>query len=158
MRISWLGLPLFKRKIPFPKEFPEDKKEKKEDEKKQEWNLERIEKVLSHLAESWPYLIRILKSIVGSIKIQKIKLDLQMGLESPADTAIVTGYIWAFTESTRYLIPCPLEISVNPNFENTILDGFLDLKLRFRLFGVTKELIRAITKKPVRSLISEMRG
>jgi hypothetical protein len=158
MRISWLGLPLFKRKIPSPKESPEDKKEKKEDGKKQEWNLERIEKVLSLLVESWPYMVRILRSAIGSIKIQEITLDLLLGLKSPADTAIITGYIWACTESTRYLIPPFVDISVCPDFENEVLDGFLNVKLKFRLYGVTKEALRAIMKKPVRSLISEMRG
>lgn len=158
MKISWLGLPLFKRKIPSSKKSPEDKKEKREDEKKQEWNWERIEKVLSLLKESWPYIMRILRSVIDSIKIQEMRLDLQLGLESPADTAIITGYIWAITSSTQYLIPQSLNISVHPDFENQILDGFLNLKLKFRLYSVTKELIRALTKKPVRSLISEMRG
>jgi Protein of unknown function (DUF2953) len=158
MGISWLGLKIFKRKIPSPKEPREEKKEKKEDEKKQEWNLERIKNVLSLLGESWPYMERILKSIVGSIKIQEITLNLQLGLESPADTAIITGHIWAFMESTRYLIPLPLNISLNPDFENKILDGFLNLKLKIRLYGVIKEVLRAITKKSVRSLISELRG
>ncbi|WP_286475846.1 DUF2953 domain-containing protein [Methanobacterium sp. CWC-01] len=158
LRISWLGLAFFKRKIPFPRESREVKKEKKEDEKKQEWGLERIKNILSLLWESWPYMERILVSILGSIKIQEITMDFQLGLESPADTAIITGYIWAFTESTRYLFPIPLDISVQPDFENKILDGFLNLKLTIRLYGVTKEVIRAITKKPVRSLISELRG
>ncbi len=158
LKISWLGLTFFKRKIPSPKASREEKKEKKEDEKKQEWNLERIKKALSHLRESWPYLVRILQSIIGSITIRKIELDLQLGLESPADTAIITGYIWALTESTRYLVPSSLDISVHPDFENKILDGFLDLELKFRLYSVTKEVAWAITKKPVRSLISEMRG
>lgn len=158
IRISWLGLPLLKRKIPSTEETPEEKKEKKEDEKKQEWSLERINKVLNLLMESWPYMARILQSIIASVKIKEVKLDLRLGLESPADTAIMTGYIWAFTESTRYLVPPSLDISVHPDFENNILDGFFNLKLKIRLYGVTKEAIRAITKKPVRSLISELRG
>lgn len=157
LKISWLGVTFLKRKIPSLKESPEDKKEKKEDEK-EKWDLERIKKVLRLLRESWPYIERILRSILSSIKIQEIYLDLKLGLESPADTAIVTGYIWAFTESTRYLLPRPLEIYVNPDFENKIIDGFFNLKIKFRLFSLTKEALRAVTKKPVRSLISELRG
>ena len=157
LRISWLGLTFFKRKIPSLKESPEEKKDKKDDEK-QKWDLERIKKVLRLLRESWPYIERILWSILSSIKIQEIYLDLNLGLDSPADTALVTGYIWAFTESTRYLLPRPLEIHVNPDFEHKIMDGFFYLKLKFRFFSLSKEALRAVTKKPVRSLISELRG
>jgi hypothetical protein len=158
MKITWMGLPLLKRKIPSPKKIQEEKKEKKEDVKKQEWNWERIKKILSLLGESWPYMMRILRSFIDSIKIKELRLDLQLGLESPADTAMITGYIWAFTQSTRYLMPPSLDISVHPDFENKILDGFFNLKIQFRLYSVSKELIRALTKKPVRSLVSELRG
>ncbi len=158
MKISWLGLTLIKRRIPSTKKTQKEEKEEKKEKEKQKWDRERIEKVLSLFNESWPCMLQILHSLMDSIKIQEIRLNLQLGLESPADTAIVTGYIWAFTASTRYITPSIPDISIHPDFEKKILDGFLNLKLKIRLYRVTKELIRALTKKPVRSLISEMRG
>ncbi|MDP3065112.1 MAG: DUF2953 domain-containing protein [Methanobacteriaceae archaeon] len=153
--MRWVGLTIFKRQIPFEKS-PSDEKEKKKPEKKQEWNLKRIRKTLNQLYEAWPHLERIIWALFHSITLEKLSLDLNFGLESPADTAIVTGYIWAFTESTRYLIP--MDISINPDFQNQVMDGSFDLEIKLKLLRITTELIRAITKKPVRSLFKEMRG
>lgn len=154
-KLSWLGLTIFKRQIPSEKPST-TKKEKKDEEKKQEWSLDRIKNTLSLLYRAWPHLERILWAVFHSTRLEKLSLDLNLGFESPADTAIVTGYMWAFTESTRYLIP--MNISITPDFQNQVMDGSFDLELKLKLLKITTESIRAITKKPVRSLFSELRG
>ncbi|HMK53322.1 MAG TPA: DUF2953 domain-containing protein [Methanobacteriaceae archaeon] len=153
-KLRWLGLTIFKRQIPSPK--PSSDKKEKDEKKKQEWTLDRIKKTLNLLYGALPHLKRILWALFYSTKIEKLSFNLNLGLESPADTAIVTGYIWAFTESTRYFIP--MEIFVTPDFQNQVMDGSFNLKLKLKLLKITTELIRAITKKPVRSLFNELRG
>jgi hypothetical protein len=155
-KLKCIGLTIYKSPIP-PKEKKEKKKEKKK-KKDKDWDLERIEKVLNLIFDSWPHFYRILTSIMRSIHIEKLSVSLIFGLESPADTAIVTGYIWAFLESTRYLIPIPLNISINPDLDKKIMDGTLDFELKIRFIRIATEILRAFTKKPVRSLLWEMRG
>ncbi|MEG3225285.1 MAG: hypothetical protein BME94_07165 [Methanobacteriales archaeon Met13] len=154
-KLRWLGLTIFKRKIPSVKS-PSHKKEDKDEVKKQKWDIERIKKTVRLGGDAWPHLKRILQALLNSMKLEKLSLDLNLGLESPADTAVVTGYIWAFTESTRYLIPA--DISVTPDFQNQIMDGSFNIDIKMKLLRITLNLIRAITKKPVRSLFNELRG
>lgn len=79
-----------------------------------------------------------------------------MGLESPADTALFTGYIWAFTYPLNALTR--INTIITPDFDRRILDGNLELDVKLKLGGVVIEAIRAYTKKPVRELIHELRG
>jgi hypothetical protein len=153
-RVRWIGITIYKSPIP-PKKKKE-KKEKKVKPKKEKWDMERIQKVIKLIYEALPHLERILYSFLRSIKLEDLSISLNFGMESPADTAIITGYIWAFIASTKYLLP--MNISVTPNFDKRVIEGSLDLKLRITLVRITLELLRAITKKPVRSLVNEMRG
>ena len=78
-----------------------------------------------------------------------------MGLESPADTAMFTGYIWAFTNPLSALTP--IKVLIRPEFNKRVLDGHLQMDVKVKLIGIVVEAIRAYTKKPVRKLINEVR-
>jgi hypothetical protein len=79
-----------------------------------------------------------------------------MGMESPADTALFTGYIWSVTYPLNVLTR--IDAVITPDFDRRILDGDLEVDVKLRLVGIVVEAIRAFTKKPVRQLINEMRS
>ncbi|NYB52248.1 MAG: DUF2953 domain-containing protein [Methanobacteriaceae archaeon] len=159
--LHWLGIRIFSRKIP-EEEKEKDKKKKKEKKKdsekkdKKEFDLERIIKILNLFLESWPHMERLIFAIYHSFTLENFSLNLTMGLESPADTALFTGYIWAFTNPLAALTP--IHVLVVPEFNKRVLDGDLQVDVKFKLIGIVVEAIRALTKKPVRKLINELRS
>ena len=162
--LRWLGIRIFSKQIP-EKEKDGDKKEKKEKKEKEKdkkadedkFDLDRILKLINLFLDSWPHLYRVIVAIYQSFTLQKFSLDVTMGLESPADTALFTGYIWSVTYPLNALTGFDLVV-IKPDFNRQILDGDLDLDIKLKLVGIVVEAIRAFTKKPVRKLINEMRN
>ncbi|HHT18673.1 MAG: DUF2953 domain-containing protein [Euryarchaeota archaeon] len=152
--LRWLGIKIFYREIPGEEKEETEKKKKKDEEDK--FDLDRILKILKLFLEAWPHIYQLMLTIYRSFIIEKIFLDLTMGLESPADTALFTGYIWAFTYPLNALTR--INTIITPDFDRRILDGNLELDVKLKLGGVVIEAIRAYTKKPVRELIHELRG
>ena len=158
-RLSWLKLKLIQREIP-----PEKQAQKKENEdgnkepKKEDgtkFEINRIPKILSLLVESLPHLERVFNSFLKSTSFEIFSLNLTLGLGDPADTAMVSGYFWA-ASSLLNMIP-NAHISLEPDFLNKRIEVDATLKIKIRLFWIIVELIRAFTKKPVRTLFNELR-
>ena len=149
-RLTWVKLKLIQREIP-----PEKQSPKKENEKENESEKSNILKILSLLIESWPYLERVFNSFLKSTSFEIFSLDLTLGLGDPADTAIVSGYLWA-ASSVLNIIP-KAYISLEPDFLNEKIEVDATLKIKIRLFWIVVEIIRAFTKKPVRALFKELR-
>lgn len=159
--LFWLGIRIISREIPGEekeeeKDEKEDKKKDAEKDKKSKFDLDRILKILKLLKESWPHIHRLMVTVFQSFTLEKFSLNLTMGLESPADTAMFTGYIWAFTNPLSALTP--INVLVIPEFNRRVLDGDLDVDVKLKLIRIVVEAIKALTKKPVRQLISEMRS
>lgn len=157
--LIWLGIRIFSKDIPSEEDVDkEKKKEKKEKEKdkKDKFDLDRILKILNLFLESLPHIYRLMITIYRSFTLEKLSLNVTMGLESPADTALFTGYIWSFTYPLNALTR--IHAVVTPDFNRTILDGDLEVDVKLKLGGIVVEAIRAFTKKPVRKLINEMRS
>jgi hypothetical protein len=47
---------------------------------------------------------------------------------------------------------------MRPVFMKSTFEGNLDFEIKIRLFWIAVEALKAITKKPVRSLINEVRA
>lgn len=159
--LVWLGIKIFSKEIPGEEEDKKAKKEKKKEEKKDKkdkkdkFDLQRILKILNLFMEAWPHLYRLIISFFRSFTLEKFSLNLTMGLESPADTAMFTGYIWSVTYPLNALTR--IDAVITPDFEKRVLDGDLQMDIRLKLIGIVVEAIRAFTKKPVRKLIWEIR-
>jgi len=160
--LYWIGIRFFSKEIP-EEEKEEDKKKKKEKKEKAEekeekgkFDLERILRIINLFGEAWPHLYHFLVAIFRSFTLEKFYLKLTMGLESPADTAMFTGYIWSVTHPLNALTR--IETVITPDFQRRVLDGELQVDIRLKLIGIVTEAIRAYTKKPVRQLISELRS
>jgi len=149
-----LGIPLFSRKIPEDKTDEKEEKEEKA-EKKDKFSLERILKILKLFKESLPYIYGLMTSIYNAVTIEKFSVNMNLGMESPADTALFTGYIWSFTYPLNALTR--IDVNINPDFQRRVLDGNIQMDVNIRLIGIVVEAIKAYTKKPVRELIKEVR-
>lgn len=156
--LYWLRIRIISKKFPEKegKKKKKEKKEKKEKGKKDKFDLDRILKILNLLLESWPHFYRLLVTIYRSFTLEKFSLNLNMGLESPADTAMFTGYIWAFTNPLSAITP--IQVLVTPEFNRKVLDGDLEMEVKLKLIWIVVEAVRAYTKKPVRELINEARS
>ncbi|MBM4240867.1 MAG: DUF2953 domain-containing protein [Euryarchaeota archaeon] len=156
IQITWMRIRFFHRKIPSEKEKEEIKEEKKKKGKKEKkFDFKRIPKIIHLLMESWPYLTRILNEFFKSLSVEKFSIDFIIGLSSPVDTAVISGYIWSLASIVN-IIP-NAHLSVTPDFQKVRIDGSIILKLKFKLFWVVVAFIKAFTKKPVRMLLGEIR-
>lgn len=150
-KLSWLKIRFINRK------FPSDKPKKKTKQKKgKRIDFNRIPKIIVLFGESLPYMARIFKAFLKSVSIKKISINPVIGLDSPADTAMISGYLWGLS-SILNIIP-NMCLTVQPDFHNERLEGSLVMDVKLRLLWITIESIRAFTKKPVRSLLGELRA
>ena len=156
MQIKWMKIRILKREI--PSETPEEKKEEKEkkEDEGEKWNLDRIVKVFNLFLESLPHFERILMAIYRSVNLERFLFNLKVGLDSPVDTAMIAGVFWSMN-SIINTIP-RVAVTVRPQFMEPVLEGQVELEFKIRLLWIVAESIRAITKKPVRNLISEVRA
>lgn len=153
-RISWLGIPFIRRRIPEEqKRIPKEEKKKKKEKERFDWK--NMPEMISLFKESFPCLKNILNAFMKSIFIKRFSCDVTIGLDSPVDTALVSGYLWSLASLVNMLPK--VNLSINPDFQEKRLDGSIIVELKVRLLRIAVALIRALAKKPVRKLFKGMR-
>ena len=155
-QLKWLKVRIIKRTIPEEEEKEEkEEKEKEEKKKKTKFDVDTFLEILKQVKESIKYLTPILQAFLKSIKLEKFSLNLNIGFTSPVSTALISGYFWSASSILNLI--SSVNLSITPDFQNSKLDGTLELELRLTLFRVVAAFIKALTKKPVRDLIRSMR-
>lgn len=156
-KLTWMKIKLVQKEFPDKKDKEKKKTEKKEkkEEEKQKFDMWRLKKIISLLYESSPYLMRIFTAFLKSTRFENFYIKLTLGLGSPYDTAIVSGYLYALMPLLN-LIP-KICFSFEPDLLNERLNATINLKVSIRLFWIVFESLRAFIKKPVRSLLNELR-
>ena len=154
LRISWLGL-TFRRKIPSGEKKRKQKKEEEEEEKEKRPDLSRLPETVSRLMESLPYFPSIFRTFMRSLTVERFSADVELGLGSPVETAVVSGYLWSLASLVN--ISPKADLTVKPNFQEEQLEGSLITDLKIRLLWIAVALVKAVTKKPVRQLFTSMR-
>jgi hypothetical protein len=76
-------------------------------------------------------------------------------LDDPADTAVLSGYLWSVA-STLGLFRA--NVFIEPYFEGERLEGEIAAELKTRLIWIAKAVINASLEKEIRSLIREVAG
>ncbi len=114
-----------------------------------------IEEIIPRFIESLPTIIKIQWSFLRSISIERISLNSIIGLGNSFDTALLGGFLYSVAAIVN-VFPNTY-FSVEPDLINMRLEGSLDVSLKFRLIGVTVEFLKALTNKPFRSLLWELR-
>jgi hypothetical protein len=151
-KLCWMKIRLFQRE--FPVREVKEKKVKKED-KEQKFNFKKIPKIISLLYQSLPYFTRIFKAFLKSITFERFNIKLRIGLDSPYDTVMISGYLYSLM---AFMNPIPrVYLYLEPDFQNKQLKADIKLKIKIKLLWIALESLWAITRKPVRSLINEVR-
>jgi len=98
-------------------------------------------------------IFRAAKGLVQSIHVEHVTCKVAFGLNDPADTAALCGYLWALTSAVSLH---GAYIRVYPHFEGERLAGSLNLKVRGRLLWVFVASIVILREKPIRRLLKEL--
>ncbi len=171
-RIGWLGITLRKGEIApsAPEETvkapivePMEEKAKEKAERKAERKAKEMpkEEYKPHrmpgpdpkeLIEALPALARVFMDLIRSISMERISCRLTFGLDDPADTAAMSGYLWSIASVTGLY---RANIYIEPYFEGERLDGSLLADMKARLLWIALVLVKALGEKKIRRLIIE---
>jgi hypothetical protein len=141
------------------------KKDREQDEKEPDGKSEGHERSettdttrhpsISSLIDVAPPLAKILWDLLRSIRFRNSSCRLCFGLNDPAQTAIISGYLW-FLASALGIFPA--NISINPWFDGERLEGELIAEIEARLLSPVFAVIKALQVREIRLLLKEMLG
>ncbi len=103
--------------------------------------------------EAIPALLRLLRDLAKSVNIEKISSHISFGLDDPAETAAMSGYLWSLASALGFY---RANIYIEPFFEGEKLDGSFLADLRARLLWIALALIKALREEKIRKLLREM--
>ena len=107
------------------------------------------------LLDAAPAIAHLILDLLKSIVFQKLSCRFSFGLNDPAETAVMSGYLWSVA-STLGLFRA--NVSIEPCFEGERLEGEFVAELKTRLIWIAKAVIDALRKKEIRSLIRVVAG
>ncbi len=164
-KIYWLGITLYKAEISPPseeeaisapgKEAAELRREEEETEIPAKGKKHKIKPAPQapnpkDLIGALPALARVLKNMIKAIKIEAMSCHISFGLNDPADTAIISGYLWSAASSIGIL---RTNVCIDPYFGGERLDGSLLADIKARLIWVALALAKALKEEKIRRLI-----
>ena len=152
IRLKWL-FGLLKKDIRAKKKPTKKKKKQKLGEgRKWLWAAFRIIRIKGMLKE----LRRLVKGILHSFKIRELRVNFKVGLDDPADTALLVGIINA---SRLFWKPSfPHEIDIRADYEGQVfLEGYTHLTVRVLPIQIVVSVLRFLfswsTMKAMRILV-----
>jgi hypothetical protein len=110
---------------------------------------------IQSLINASPALAKILRDLLKSIRFKKIYCRLCFGLDDPAKTAIISGYLWSLA-SVLGLIQS--KIFIEPWFQGERLEGELIAEIEARLWWAVFAVIQGLREREIRLLLREMLG
>ena len=157
LKIKWWKIKIIDRELIKPKEKKKEKKPKRKFDFKKLLDVlpDMLPKVIPDFIESLPYFMDIMESSLRSISIERITFNLIFGLGEAADTALVGGFLYSIAAILN-VIPNTY-FSVEPDLKKDRLEGSLNIKVKLRLLRIVATSLNVLTKRPVRSLIWELR-
>jgi hypothetical protein len=179
IRLTWLGRPLMKAEISPQtagdllastwEEASGRKDGSHEVRKSDEQEMEREERSeidnqkkgalrppsIQSLINAAPALAKILRDLLKSIHFKNISCILCFGLDDPAQTAIISGYLW-FLASALGLFST--RIFIEPWFEGERLEGELVAEMEARLLWAVFAVVQVLRVREIRLLLKETLG
>ena len=146
--VRWLGLRLLRRSIGGHKEKEKPPSRKR----KARVNPVRIALLIRDAVPSFAILLRAVKR---SISLHRLSVKVNFGLDDPADTAALAGYIWTLSWMLNRLPNA--SFSFAPEFGMERFGGSAAGDLGVRVLPLATGFLRAYAKKPFRAFIREMR-
>jgi hypothetical protein len=179
IRLTWLGLTLMKAEISpqsagdllasvwkeasgtkdrtiEARKFDEEEmgREERSEIDNQKKGAARLPSIQS-LINAAPALANILRDLLKSIHFKNISCKLCFGLNDPAQTAIISGYLW-FLASALGLFSA--RIFIESWFEGERLEGELVAEMEARLLWAVFAVIQVLRVREIRLLLRETLG
>jgi hypothetical protein len=107
------------------------------------------------LINAAPALANILLDLFKSILFKKFSCSVCFGLDDPAQTAIISGYLWSLASALGLF---PAKICFEPWFEGERLEGELMAEIEARMLWAVFAVIQALREREIRLLLREMMG
>jgi hypothetical protein len=98
----------------------------------------------------------LLRALRRSISLRRLAVEVNLGLDDPAKTAELSGYVWSVSWLAN-LLP-NTSFVVTPVFEGAKLEGSASASLRVTLLPLVAGFLGAYSKRPFRALLREVRG
>jgi hypothetical protein len=154
-RVAWLGRTLWKAEIS-PKSAGDLlasvwTKEAGEEEGREIDNPADIQSLINVA----PALANILLDLLKSIIFKKTSCRLCFGLDDPAQTAIISGYIWSVASALGLF---PARIFIEPWFGGERLEGEFMAEIEARMLWAVFAVIQALRVREIRLFLREMLG
>jgi len=133
-------------------ESTEDQKPADEDviglkkEKKQKWTFRKVVNLARMLLSP---VLRLVEDILKAIHISEMKFNLLYGLDNPADTGIVSGYIYALRGylNTQYE---RIRLYAEPTFTEEKMDMHMLADVSFRVVNLLPAVVTFLLNRDVR--------
>jgi len=151
LRVTWLGITLWRSK-PRPPKAQEEEKPKKRGPP----SIGKLLGLISTASNSIPAIEIIFRAIKRAIRLRRLRANLSIGTGDPADTALLAGCLWSLSWIVGGYFP-KAYFSIRPDLENASLEGSLDAEAGIRLLFLVVGILRAYSRRPFRQLISEVR-
>lgn len=170
-KVKWFGLTLRRVEISGPGgdediKRVEDKKKTRdvttfarEDAKKEDTagrrsklDSQRFLKDPRMFIDALPSFFRVLKDLMRTVHIERLLLNITVGLDDPANTATLCGYLWSMAS----FVSMPATIRIDPYFGGDRLNGSVHAEIWSRLFWVFVAFIAALREKPIRRLLKDI--
>jgi hypothetical protein len=167
IKLAWLGRTLMKAEISpqsasdllasrWEEKAGEEREENEIDNRKENQKARTVRSPsIQSLIIAAPALAKIIRDLISSIHFKISTCRLCFGLNDPAQTAIISGYLW-FLASVLGLFPA--KIFIEPWFEGERLEGELKAEIEARLLWAFFALIQILRVREIRLLIKEMLG
>jgi len=107
------------------------------------------------LLNAAPAIMNFLMDLLKTIVFERLSCRLCFGLDDPADTAVMSGYLWSVASTLGIF---RADVFIEPCFEGERLEGVFEAELKTRLIWIAKAVINASLEKEIRSLIRDVAG
>jgi len=117
-----------------------------EKEKEQKWTFRKIVNLARMLLSP---VLRLVEDVLKAIHISEMKFNLLYGLDNPADTGIVSGYIYALRGylNTQYE---RIRLYAEPTFTEEKMDMHMLADVSFRIVNLLPAAVTFLLNKDVR--------
>jgi len=146
-----LKILIFKKLKVYSLNWPSEDNKEKEDDKKESKDRD-FKKIFELAKPCFKDLKNYLKSVLKSMKIQKIQNHLIFGMDSYADTGEYIGIIWAICAIVNPMHK-KMQISAEPSFTGSVLDGYGENNPEIYPLKLIVPTVKLILNGDVRKLI-----
>ncbi|MFQ5919822.1 MAG: DUF2953 domain-containing protein [Thermoplasmata archaeon] len=102
-------------------------------------------------------VLRLLNALRRSVAMEQMKGEVRMGLGDPGQTGMLVGLTHAIGGMVSPWADVS-DLALHPVFDEAVLEGELEMKLRLRLLRLVGPATRLVLKEPIRKLMRASGG